>query len=375
MHFLAEELKETLSSARIEKAYQPGKKELKLKLYGPEKGSMELILTPAYLSVTSFPRKVPEMPSSFAMQLRKNIRNGFVRDVKQHEFDRILEIVIEKGDKRFLLIAEFFSRGNVIFCDESRKILGLFEWQKWKDRKLGVGQTYEYPPQTQNPLRIDYTALKGILASSQKKLVSTLATDAGLGGLYAEEVCLISGTDKDAVSGGLDARDMESVYSSFNEMIGKIREGKSSPSIIIREGKPIDVIPFDLSIYDGFEKKEFTSLNEAIDEYFSREEAVSAKKEAEKIHEGKLGKLKEIESRQEEVIERFGKESVESQKTGDIIYQNLHAVEEILQEVKKEKSRGASWSDIRDKLAGKKAGTLRIEDVKEDGRIILETVE
>ena len=195
IHILARELNNTLNSSRIDKAYQLGKKELKLKVHVSGLGSLELIIAPGYVCTTQFPREVPRDPSSFAMQLRKNLKGAFIREVRQHNFDRIVEFLIEKRDEKFTLICEFFSRGNVILCDGCGKIIGLIEWQRWKDRKLGVGQVYDYPPGTKNPLEIDSSLFREILCSSKKKLVVMLATGLGLPGIYAEEVCLISGID------------------------------------------------------------------------------------------------------------------------------------------------------------------------------------
>lgn len=374
LRFLSREFDEYLSGARIEKAYQLGAKELKIRLHAPKKGALDLVMAPGYAALTIFERKSPQQPSSFAMQLRKNLKGAYIRQVRQRGFDRILEIVIEAGDKKFLLIAELFSTGNVIFCDERKKILGLLEWQRWKDRKLGVGQTYEYPPESANPLDMDLVSLKKVLSSSDKKIVSVLARDAGLGGLYAEEVCLLSRVDKDKAAKSLSDDEARSLSGSFMKLMEKIMGGETHASIIYLEKKPADVIPFDLEIYEKSEKKPFPSFNDAVDEFFSTQEYDSAKKERDGILGKELAKIKGIETRQKEVIARFEKESREFQKAGDAIYQNLQAVEEILKNVREEKKDGRLWEEIDAKLKGKEVEGLRIESVDKNGHVTVKAV-
>ncbi len=375
LRFLTREFAESISGARIDKAYQLGEKELKVRFHAVNRGSMDLVLAPGYAALTRFERKAPEQPSHFAMQLRKNLKGAYVTAVRQRGFDRIVEIDIQGVDKRYMLVAEFFSSGNVIYCDSEKKILGLLEWQRWKDRKLGVRQTYEYPPESANPMDIGADYLKKILAVSDKKTVSVLARDAGLGGVYAEEVCLLSGIDKDKPAKSLTSKEIDSVVKSFKEIVEKINNGQTHASIVYLEGKPVDVIPFDLAIYEKHEKKPFPCFNDAVDEFFSGQEHDSAKKGKEDLYAKELGKIKEIESKQSELIARFEKESVECRKEGDSVYQNLHAIETLLATVREEKKSGLSWDEVGKKLKGKELMGVTIVSVDNNGHVTVKTTE
>jgi predicted ribosome quality control (RQC) complex YloA/Tae2 family protein len=365
--FLASELNARLSSARIDKAYQLGEKELKLRVYAQGAGSLDLVAAPDYLCVSRFIRKAPEKPSSFAMQLRKNLGGAYIREVRQHGFDRILEFSLEKEEKKFIMVFELFSRGNVLLCNAEGKILGLLEWQKWKDRKLGVGQKYEYPPAAKDPFGIDFPALRKILSSTEKKLVAALATDAGLGGTYAEETCSISGLDKDRPAKDLGNSEMDAVYDAFSEVRKKIIEGPASPQIVYLDKKAHDVVPLELSIYAGYEKKAFNTFNEAVDEYFSREEFAKEQNTAEEKFLKEQKKLEDIEAKQTEILKRFEKEAIEFHETGDMIYQSYGAIEQIINAVKEARSKGFSWEEISEKLSGKELGEIKVSGVGRDG--------
>lgn len=368
---LAKELNRELNSARIDKIYQISERILKIRVHIPTKGSKDLIIAPNYLCITGYGRTSPEQPSSFAMQLRKHLSGGIILNIQQHNFDRILEFEIENKDSKFIFIAEFFSDGNIILCDRNGKIIGLLEWQKWKDRKLGVGQTYQYPPEGENPLLMDYTKFKEIL-KADKKLIASLASDAGITKLYAEELCLLSGSDKEKKSINLTENEIEILFNHFKKLMEKIKNEKPDPAIILDgNNNPADVVPFDLEIYKDSRKRKFDSFNDAIDEYFSSAEFDKFREEDEKKSSAKLEKLKKIELQQSENIRELDKKADEFKLIGDFIYQNISTIEEIAGLVRKERESGKNWDEIRKNLISLKISGIVIKDIKEKGGLVI----
>lgn len=390
LFILAKELNRELNSTKIDKIYQIADRILKIRLHIPNKGSRDLIIAPNYLCITKYGRTAPEQPSSFAMQLRKHLGGGIIRNIQQHNFDRILEFEIYAKGK-FLLIAELFSKGNIILCNSNRKIIGLLEWQKWKDRKLGVGQTYQYPPEGENPLLMDYMKFKEILkcgrealplghvserssATSDKKLIASLAGDVGITKLYAEELCLLSKLDKERKSSDLKESEIKVLFGSFKKLMERINNENPNPAIILDENNnSVDVIPFDLEIYKNLEKKKFTSFNDAIDEYFSNLEFDKSREDAEKKFMEKFEKLQKIEIHQRETIRQFEEKAEEFKKIGDFIYQNIPTIEEIIGLIKKGRDSGKSWDEIKKNLISSRISGIEIKDIKErEGLVILE---
>lgn len=368
---MVEEFNERIASARLDSAYQIGPKKLKMRFHSTGKGSFDLIITPDYACITKYQRKAPEKPTPFAMQLRKRLEGAILKHVEQHGFDRILEFSLQGHEGCFNLIAELFSSGNVVLCDSNQKIIGLLEWQSWKDRTLGVGQTYQYPPANPNPLLMDKKALKAVLDSSGKNLASTLATEASLGGLYAEEVCLLAGVKKDSVSNDLSNADSNKVLEVFESMTGRIKKLEKRPAIISKAGTNIDVVPFDLESYRGFEVRFYESFNDAVDEFFSREEFREKKAEAELKLDEELKRLREMEAKQKGVIERFEKEAVELKETGDLIYQHFSLLETLAAAIKQERDGGATWDELRAKYRCKEYDGLFVEEITKEGQLIL----
>ena len=374
-HVLAKELTKLndARNIRVDKTYQLGKKELKIKMNIPNQGSKDLIIAPTYFCISAYPRPAPEKASSFAMQLRKHLKGGFIREIRQHDFDRIVEFVIEKADARFILIAEFFSTGNVILCDENKKIIGLLEWQKWKDRKLGVNQIYEYPPKPADiltPLNVSQSDFFEILknpGNSGKKLVSVLAKEIGIGGFYAEEVCLLSGIDKAKKISGLDENEMKIIFDNFGELIERAKSKETEASIVYEDkehSRPVDVVPFDFKTYSGsgFETKKFDSFNDAVDEYFSKSESENMSSEVDKKFEEKLKKLEERAEKQRQAIEELEKKAGDCGEAGETIYKNFQLIEKIRTIIRSAQKQGLSDDEIMNKI--KEAQEKGMEEAK-----------
>ncbi len=357
VRILSKELYRRLNSARVEKVYQISGRELKIKLHRTGEESVNLIVAPNFLCISRYIRPAPKEASSFAMQLRKHLSGGFIRDVKQHGFDRILEIITENRGKIHTLIIELFSKGNVILLNSDKKIIGLLEWQRWRHRKLGVGQTYEYPPAGIDTPSIDVEEFNRILSGSERSIAATLATEFGLGGLYAEELCLNSGIEKNQISRDIDEKKRGILFKSLHKLFDRELDVR----IIIRGGKMVDIVPFELEIYKGFSQKEQASFNDAIDEYFSVHEFEDKEERVEGRFGERLKRLRGIERRQRDSLNKLRKKSEDYKKAGDLIYQNLQEVESIMDGVRNRKLR-----------TGDRIGRFRVEEIGKDGTINVE---
>src|SRR5688500_6693791 len=104
---------QTLKGSRVDKAYEIAPGELLLPVRGgspPRRIDLSILVGKA-VHLTQLPREAPEKPTSFVMQLRKHLAGGFVDDVRQHGFDRILEIVSRRKDGTYVLVVELLHDG------------------------------------------------------------------------------------------------------------------------------------------------------------------------------------------------------------------------------------------------------------------------
>ncbi|MBR9682299.1 MAG: hypothetical protein GOV02_01365, partial [Candidatus Aenigmarchaeota archaeon] len=238
--FLVKELK-NLVEGRIQKIYQK-EKLLRVEVYQSEKGVSELVFDPNKLFISEYKRKAPLSPDAFAMFLRKRIVGQRIRKVHQHHFERIIEVETDE----FILIYESFSKGNVILCDKNYLIQMPLEVQLWKDRQLLPKKPYIYPPETTDPYSLPKDQFKSLLQSNNKEIVKFLAIDMSFSGLYAEEICARAGIDKHKITSMLNDNEILNVFETMHSLLKNF-----APRIIFDGDEKIDVVPFDMMIYEG----------------------------------------------------------------------------------------------------------------------------
>lgn len=321
-----------LVGARIDKVFQIGEREIKIDLRAGKK--KELIVAPAYLCLTKYKHETPRKPSNFAMIMRKLLGGGIIESVTQHRFDRVLEI---KLSNKGTLILEFFSRGNIIFVDESGVIKAILEGQEWKDRTLRVGMEYVYPPQTSNIKDMNLSEFMVFMAE-KNEIVKILATKLGLGAIYANEAVKRAGLSGDELP---DKATAESIYLICMDMLSS----KIDARIIRDSGEDEDVVPFSMLIYDDCEEEKKESFNDAIDDYFSRIRSEGIAEGATSEQNKEIIRLGKVVEKQKKTIDELYEKADKNRASGDLIYANFQDIDALLKGVSEAKRGGSNWYD------------------------------
>ena len=115
--------------------------------------------------------------SGLCSVLRKFLKGKKMVALEQIGSERVVRFTFQTQKEIFLLFAEFFSNGNLILTDESKKILGAKEERAWKDREIRRGKIYVLPPARQNLFEIK------VIPSDEKSLAAL-----GFGRLLAKEI-------------------------------------------------------------------------------------------------------------------------------------------------------------------------------------------
>ncbi len=331
------ELQELLG-ARIVKAYQPGKEEIRLKLHQKEKGGIDLIIEAGRrIHITKYKRPSPRMPSNFSMFLRKHLGGGRISQIRQLDFDRIVEITIERWDKKLSLIAELLPRGNVVVIDETGKIMLPLKRKSFASRKIKVGENYKRPPSRGNPLKMSEDDLMTLCKSSRDKdIIRVLASELGLGGLYAEEVCKKAGIDNKKKANELTENEIKAIHATilriFEPIITNDKSKLKAHIVVEKEGK-VDVLPFELSIYETKEKVFFPSFNDAADDFFTTQIAEEIEEKAIDKREKEIEKYERILNEQAQALRKFTIKEKECIEKGELIYARYTEIEDILREM------------------------------------------
>jgi len=167
------EINELAKGAHVAKIYQIGTQTLLFKLRRPNQPRLQLLIEAGKrLHLTSYVHETPKKPSAFCMSLRKYLDNGVVKEVRQHEFERIaiMEISTRQGD--FQLVSELFGGGNVILVDPEGKILQAMTYKRMRDRNILRGEPFQHPPaRGRNPIKLNIQDFREIKKLEETEIV------------------------------------------------------------------------------------------------------------------------------------------------------------------------------------------------------------
>ncbi|MBE0516772.1 MAG: NFACT family protein [Methanophagales archaeon] len=332
-----------LVGARLVKAYQQGSEEIRLKLHHKEKGALDLIIEAGKrIHLTSYKRPSPRLPSNFAMFIRKHLGGGRISRIQQFDFDRIVEITIERWDKKIRLIAELLPRGNIVLVDENGEIMLPLRRKSFSTREIKVRKRYERPPSRANPLTMSEHELMKLCesAAQDKEVVRILASELSFGGLYAEEVCEKAGIDKNKKAHELTEPEIKAIHEAIHALFEPILTHEQSmlrAHIVLEDNDKVDVLPFELEVYKTKEKVVFPSFNDAADEFFTSQLAEAVEEQAQAEHEKGISKHERVLNEQLEALRKFERKEEESIKKGELIYARYLELEELLREMPKKR--------------------------------------
>ncbi len=347
IHRIVKELNDEILNVKVEKAYQPSYDTILIKLRKAGEGRKDLVIQAgARIHLTEYPLPNPTIPPHFPMLLRKHLSGGIITSIKQYQFDRIVEITVEKMEK-FTLIVELFNKGNVILLDKDNNIISPLKHEKWHDRKITSHEEYKYPPSKIDITNTSFDEIRNIMTDSDRDVVRTLATN-GLGGLYAEEILSYTSIDKQKMANTLSDDEITQIEKALDELFERI-ENNPKAQIITEEvdgkTKNKDLVPISLNKYSGFTSQDFESFNKAADEFYSKKIVNDIKDKEEGAWTKKINKFKKRLQMQEDSLEGFYKTIDDTQMKGNLIYAHYGEVQEILDVIAKARE-NYSWKEI-----------------------------
>ena len=331
IYVIVSELKD-IKGSFIDKIYQLTRSELLIKINNRKTNQKENIFVRngKLLSRTEKKFETPKKPSMFAMALRKYLLNGRISEIEQHEFDRIIKIKIVKKNSNYTLIFEIFSNGNIILLDEDGKIILPLIKQHWAHRTIKPHEVYVPPPSQINPFHLEKEEFIDLLKKSKKDLVRTLAVNANLGGVYAEELCFRANIDKNINIQEMNDNSIRKIYEVLQKFLLIFKEKTFQPTFIKEDGKTIDLVPIPFQSYLDREFVNIDSFNKGLQEFIDFRKII--KKEKRK-YQNKIEKLKRQWLQQKNTIEDFKNKIEQKKNEGDIIYLNFQICQELLDDI------------------------------------------
>ncbi len=332
------ELKERLVGGHVGKAYQLSSDTIWLSVQSPAVGRLELLLEAGRrIHLTGKERKASKTPPQFPTMLRNRLSGGRITDIQQFDLDRVVEIVVERGGENCYLIVELFPKGSMILLDESRRILSMLRKMIFRGRKMMAGEEYLYHTLQLDPRTIKRSDLSALLATSEQDLVRTIVRCMNMGGIYGEEVCLQAGLDKNKPAAELDTEEINRLHKALSDVF---TPQTIEPHIVFSEGRPLDVMPKPLRLYEGLERKYFPTFSEALDSFFM-----------EKVEEPKQSPIDRRIELQQKAIEEFAAREKELVALGELVYQRYGDIDQLLKVISDAKAKGFSYAQIWEKIS------------------------
>jgi len=363
LYFLVKELK-TLENSRVDRIYNSGKGEIYIKLHKSSFGKKILRIIVSKVMFLTDTKSVDEKPSGFTLLLRKHLEGKFLDSIEQLGPERILKLVFKSNFELKQLYLEFFGKGNVILCDNNNVITDCLIRHKFKDRSIIPKQKYQHPKMEYNIFHLAKSNIPDLFKKSKKdKIVTSLAIELGLGGIYSEEVCMLSNLDKNTNPKKISNNEIIKLLNSINKII----KTKVNAQIIYMNKEALDVIPIDLESYKHYDNEKYPNYNEALNKYVTQE--IKLAKDETSPYQQKINELKRIITKQEDTLKNLKEKEKESRKKAELVYNNYQLIKGVLDEINKA-TKKYSWKEIKDKLKGHHV--VKDVDVKEK-KIVVDT--
>jgi len=333
IHVVVDDL-QGLIGCVIEKIYQLSPSELLIRVKDISKKEKKqlYIKNGELICCTKKQINTPTKPTTFAMTFRKYLQNGRIKEIKQHEFDRIIKISIGKKDGDYKIVFEFFSEGNIILVDPNGNIILPLIRQAWAHRKLKGREQYIPPPPQINPLDLEYNKFKELIKESNADIVRTLAVNLNLSGIIAEEICYRAEIEKKQKIDKIGEESLKILYNNFSKFIEIFKDKKYNPVIVIKDDEIVDILPIKFKSYKDVDFKDVESINAGFEKFIVNNKS---EKKIERKKDEETGRLDRQLKQQKDTVKKLREKIDIKKKEGDLIYLNYQKLEELIEEIKK----------------------------------------
>src|SRR6056297_2311895 len=246
---LKDNLQDKIIGARIEKAYQIEKKYLIIRLRNNSQNLELLISTDpqgARIKLTEIDFDFPSYPPDFCMMLLKYLKNSYIKEIIQPEFERMIRINIEKRGKEYSLIAELMGKySNVILVDDNEIVLDAMKRITEKqnsERQLYPGIKYQNPPARNklNPLELkSEDEFRQIIEEdfSQAAFRAVMYNFRGIGPYSAREIVYRAGINPSENYNDLSDAKKNKIADSMLKLFAEFRKENYNPVIAVEDGE------------------------------------------------------------------------------------------------------------------------------------------
>ena len=241
LHSITSDLYKKLIGGRVDKIHQPDKNEIVMSIRSKGE-NFKLLITAISssprLHITNVTRQNPLEPPMFCMLLRKHLTSAHITNIKQINFDRIVEISFECKDElgttvNKSIITEIMGKhSNIIFTNEDYTIIDSIKRvaeNVSSVRQVYPGLKYVIPPGSDklNPLTVTKDLFMEEIQSTNNGiyLYNFLYQNfTGISPFISREICYLTNLNESTCLGELSVEKKEEVWNAVNIVINKIKQ-------------------------------------------------------------------------------------------------------------------------------------------------------
>lgn len=331
---IVKELNEILTGYYVNNIYQVNENTILLKLHHSEKPEKNLIISAGkglWLTKYSIER---EESSGIVTSLRRIVR-AKILEIQQPKGERIAILNLSSPKGVFKLVGEFFGEGNIILTDENDLIISALRKLRVRHREISPGMKYSLPPL--KGFDISSLLLDQILplVSSNLETSRWLGRNLALSKKYVEEILARAEIDPKTIGSSLKEKDVERIFTKIKEVISLVEAKDAKPTLILEDGHPIDVTPFEFLSYKGKNFRICSSYLEALDELFTEEmkvnkHEISLKPLRQKIEEIEIALAEQRKQKESILIKAESLRKIASKISSEAFSQGIQNIEAIV---------------------------------------------
>ncbi len=346
LHFLTNEVSETVTGCRVEKVHQPSKDELVLILRSRQ-GAGKLLISassnsPRLLLTENVPDN-PKSPPMFCMLLRKHLQGSVITGMRQGGLDRYLYLDFsgtnEVGNKvNFSLCVELMAQhSNIILIDEDNIIVDAvkrIDFTKSELRQILPGLEFT-PPISQDKadllLESPQTALNKVIGNGNMRLSEALLSSLqGFSPLICREISARV-AEEDVKVNALTDGELRKLEDEI-ENIAKILKNNGGVPFLLREkgGKPKDFSFMPVTQYgNALSLEKVSGFSNLLDIFYSQRADMERMRQLaadlfKTLQTAMARAARKLNVRSEELKECANRESLRLK--GELLSVNLHRI-------------------------------------------------
>ncbi len=307
LRFLINEISKKTLDYYVSNIYGINSESLLFKLHHPEKPDVLLMFSTLGIWTSSVKVNQTEK-NKLLRRLRDDLLRLKLTKVEQIEAERIVYLTFSGFDKEFVLVGEFFGKGNIILCNKEKKILALLHSVDVRHRKLRVGIEYSPPPQ--NAINVFSLKLNDLdeISSSTLPAAKSFGRKLGLPTKYVEEIFRLSNVESKIAGNQLTKNEINKIFDSVNLVIDKVVNGKHEP-VLIRNEKNYEIYPIKLGTDENYTS--VPSFMEGLDKIFTEKLIELGKDSQSSVVSTKIAELKNQLEEQNKAIAQVKEKSEE----------------------------------------------------------------